>query len=171
MQNKMTATAERDNAATKRKGGKTSFARKLRAEETEEEYFLWRDLRGRRLNGYKFTRQIPLGTYIVDFLCRDHRLVVELDGGQHGESLPDDLRTEWLNERGYSVLRFWNNEVRFERTPVLETILSVLEGRISWAREALRYSPALPPHPALSPGGEEESPLSPRTTTTLRGIV
>jgi very-short-patch-repair endonuclease len=144
---------ERNNAVTKRLEGKTAFARKLRVDETEEEYFLWSDLRGRRLNGYKFARQIPLGSYIVDFLCRDARLIVELDGGQHGESSYDDERTAWLNQQGYSVIRFWNNEVRLERTAVLETILAVLEGRIFEAREDIRYSPGGAPSPCPLPEG------------------
>jgi very-short-patch-repair endonuclease len=144
---------ERNNAVTKRLAGKTAFARKLRVEETEEEYFLWSDLRGRRLNGHKFTRQIPLGPYVVDFLCRDTRLVVELDGGQHSESGYDDERTKWLNSQGYSVIRFWNNEVRFERTAVLETILAALEGRIFVARDDIRYSPGGAPSPCPLPEG------------------
>jgi very-short-patch-repair endonuclease len=144
---------ERNNAVTKRLAGKTAFARKLRVEETEEEYFLWSDLRGRRLNGYKFARQIPLGPYIADFLCRDTRLVVELDGGQHSENSYDGERTAWLNNQGYSVIRFWNNEVRFERTAVLETILAVLEGRILEARDDIRYSPGGAPSPCPLPEG------------------
>jgi very-short-patch-repair endonuclease len=146
---------------TKRRPGKTVFARTLRADETEEEYFLWSDLRNRRLNGHKFARQIPLGSFVVDFLCREKHLVIELDGGQHCESEHDTRRTKWLNVNGYSVIRFWNNEVRLEREAVLETILAVLEGRISVACDAIRYSPCLrpstacsPPHPALSPRGE-----------------
>ena len=132
---------------TKRRPGKTAFARKLRVEETEEEYFLWSDLRNRRLNGYKFARQIPLGPYLVDFLCREQRLIVELDGGQHSENSADLKRTQWLNANSYSVIRFWNHEVRFERTAVLETILGVLEGRIFEACEAIRFSPAHSPSP------------------------
>jgi very-short-patch-repair endonuclease len=144
---------ERNNAVTKRLAGKTAFARKLRIDETGEEYFLWSDLRGRRLNGYKFARQIPLRPYIVDFLNRDARLIVELDGGQHGENSYDGERTKWLNSQGYSVIRFWNNEVRFERTAVLETILAVLEGRIIEARDDIRYSPAGAPSPCPLPEG------------------
>jgi very-short-patch-repair endonuclease len=147
-------TAEEwNNAVTKRLAGKTAFARKLRVEETEEEYFLWSDLRGRRLNGYKFARQIPLGPYIADFLCRDARLIVELDGGQHSENNYDSARTKWLNQQGYSVIRFWNNEVRFERAAVLETILAVLEGRIFEARHDIRYSPGGAPSPCPLPEG------------------
>jgi very-short-patch-repair endonuclease len=145
---------------TKRRAGKTAFARKLRTAETKEEYYLWFDLRNRRLNGYKFARQIPLGPFVVDFLCREKHLVVELDGGQHCESPNDARRTKWLNANGYSVIRFWNYEVRFEREAVLETILAVLDGRVFETCNSIRYSTAPPPHPALSPRGEEELKLA-----------
>ena len=128
---------------TKRLTGKTAFARSLRSNETEEEYFLWSDLRNRRLNGFKFARQIPIGPYVADFICRERHLIVELDGGQHSEKDQDRKRTEWLNANGYSVIRFWNNEVRFERTAVLETILAALEGLIFGKDEAIRFSPAI----------------------------
>jgi very-short-patch-repair endonuclease len=125
-----------------RKPGATARARILRANDTEPEYRLWSDLRGRRLNGHKFSRQIPLGPYIVDFACREKNLVVELDGAQHVESQLDEIRTEWLNANGYSVLRFWNDEVLKERRAVLETILAVLEGRIFERCDTLRFYPA-----------------------------
>lgn len=133
---------------TKRRAGATTRARKLRAEDTEPEYRLWSDLRGRRLNGFKFVRQIPLGPYIVDFLCRDQKLVVELDGAQHSGSASDVARTRWLNRSGYSVIRFWNDEVLRERTAVLETILAVLEGKLVAPSPDLRFAPA-----TLSPRG------------------
>jgi very-short-patch-repair endonuclease len=127
---------------TKRLPGRTSRARSLRANDTEAEYRLWSDLRNRRLNGYKFSRQIPLGSYIVDFLCREQRLVVELDGSQHAENERDDRRTDWLNRQGYSVLRFWNAEVLQERSAVLDTILAVLEGQLVERCDTIRFSPA-----------------------------
>jgi Uncharacterized protein conserved in bacteria len=127
---------------TKRRAGKTARARTLRRDETEAEYRLWSELRGRHLNGHKFARQIPLGPFIVDFLCRERRLIVELDGGQHAESADDVRRTAWLNEQGYGVLRFWNHEVLQERRAVLDTILAVLEGEIADRCETLRFYPA-----------------------------
>lgn len=133
---------------TKRRDGATQRARKLRLEETEPEYRLWSDLRARRLNGFKFVRQIPLGPYIVDFLCREQMLVVELDGGQHCESEYDARRTAWLNAQGYSVIRFWNDEVLRERRAVLETILAALEGEPLSPSPDLRFAPA-----TLSPLG------------------
>ncbi|MFL0691392.1 MAG: endonuclease domain-containing protein [Agrobacterium tumefaciens] len=128
---------------TKRLPGRTSKARELRANDTEAEYRLWSDLRNRRLNGYKFSRQIPLGPYIVDFVCREQSLIVELDGSQHAESTHDERRTEWLNQQGYSVLRFWNAEILQERRAVLETILAVLQGQIVERCDAIRFSPVL----------------------------
>jgi very-short-patch-repair endonuclease len=132
---------------THRLAHKTAFARKLRDNETEEEWFLWSDIKDRRLQGHKFVRQIPLGPYVVDFLCRRLHLVVELDGVQHAESRYDVDRTAWLNRNGYSVLRYWNDEIRNEREAVLETILGVLEGRIFEACDVLRFSPAHSPSP------------------------
>ena len=127
---------------TKRRPGKTDQARSLRQNETEAEFRLWSDLRNRQLNGYKFSRQVPLGVYVADFVCRERHLIVELDGSQHAESIADEVRTRWLNDNGYSVLRFWNDEVLKERRAVLETILAVLEGQIVQECEAIRFSPA-----------------------------
>lgn len=72
--------------AAKRQPGKTTQARKLRRDETDAEYRLWYELKGRRLNGFKFSRQVPLGAYIADFVCREKMLIVELDGSQHASS-------------------------------------------------------------------------------------
>lgn len=134
--------------AAKRKPGATERARLLRTNDTEPEYRLWGELRARRLNGHKFVRQIPLGPYVVDFLCRERRLVLELDGAQHSGSRADVRRDRWLNQQGYSVLRFWNHEVLQERRAVLETLLAVLEGEISAPSPGLRFAPA-----TLSPVG------------------
>ncbi|THV21647.1 endonuclease domain-containing protein [Peteryoungia ipomoeae] len=128
---------------TKRLPGRTSKARSLRTNDTEAEYRLWGDIRNRQLNGYKFSRQIPIGVYIVDFVCREQRLVIELDGSQHAERERDLVRTEWLNQQGYSVLRFWNAEVLQERSAVLDTILAVLQGQIVERCDAIRFSPAI----------------------------
>ena len=133
---------------TKRQALATARARALRIDDTEPEYRFWGELRGRRLNGHKFVRQVPLGPYIVDFLCRKNLLVVELDGGQHSQSERDVKRDRWLNERGYSVIRFWNDEVLRERRAVLDTLLAVLEGRVRAPSPGLRFAPA-----TLSPAG------------------
>ncbi|WP_411966542.1 endonuclease domain-containing protein [Mesorhizobium sp. ES1-3] len=133
---------------TKRKVGATERARRLRVDETEAEYRLWGELRGRHLNGYKFVRQVPLGPFIADFVCRENGLIVELDGSQHADSPADAVRTAWLNGQGYSVLRFWNHEVLAERRAVLDTILACLDGKISTPSPDLRFAPA-----TLSPLG------------------
>ncbi len=127
----------------------TERARLLRREETDAEYRLWGELRNRSLNGYKFVRQMPIGPFFADFACRQRFLVLELDGSQHAESVADTERTRFLNARGYSVLRFWNDEVLREREEVLETILAALEGGLA-PSPGLRFAPA-----TLSPRGEE----------------
>lgn len=87
-------------------------ARQLRKKPTDAELRLWSAIRRRQLDGLRFRRQVPLGAFIVDFACYDARLVIELDGGQHVESGDDDAaRTQWLESRGFQVLRFWNDEV------------------------------------------------------------
>ncbi len=84
----------------------------LRREMTDAEKLLWRHLRLRQFAGYKFRRQHPLGNYIVDFVCLEAALVLEVDGGQHAESADNDaIRTQWLEANGLHVMRFWNNEV------------------------------------------------------------
>ena len=106
----------------------TKRARALRKRPTEAELLLWRHLRYRQLNGHRFRRQHPIGKYIVDFACFERRLVIELDGGQHaGQKTYDATRTDWLRERGYKVLRFWNNQVMQEIDAVKFAILQALE--------------------------------------------
>ncbi|HET6553529.1 MAG TPA: endonuclease domain-containing protein [Dyella sp.] len=102
-------------------------ARKLRIEQTDAEQLLWHRLRNRRLQGWKFRRQHEIGPCIADFVCPDADLIVELDGGQHGEQvIYDERRTLELQVMGYSVLRFWNNEVLKNMEGVLEVILEAL---------------------------------------------
>ncbi|MCO6392188.1 DUF559 domain-containing protein [Aliihoeflea aestuarii] len=129
---------------TRRREGATGRARLLRDDETDAEMRLWRELRNRRLNGFKFARQVPLGPYFADFVCCEVKLVGEVDGSQHAESVHDERRTLFLNGAGYSVLRFWNGEVLQEREAVLDTILAALEGRLnpSPGRFAATLSPA-----------------------------
>lgn len=103
-------------------------ARDLRKSRTPAAERLWYFLRNRRLNGYKFIREYIIGQYIVDFVCREQKLIIEVDGGQHMEAMEyDKLRTEHLQAEGYSVLRFWNNEVLNHTNEVLETILKAIE--------------------------------------------
>ena len=89
---------------------------------------LWNLVRDRRLLGYKFRRQVPVGKYVADFLCLERKLIVELDGGQHHEQKSYDAdRTRWLQSEGFRVMRFWNNELLEETNGVLEKILLALE--------------------------------------------
>ena len=106
-------------------------AKALRKEMTDAEMRLWYHLRAGRFEGYKFRRQVPLGAYVVDFLCERARVVVEVDGGQHAERVEADAaRTDWLEQQGYRVLRFWNNEVLTNMNGVLETLSPALsQGR------------------------------------------
>jgi very-short-patch-repair endonuclease len=105
---------------------KIATARFLRSRSTDAETKLWNRLRGRSINGYKFVRQEPVGPYIVDFICRERRLIVEVDGGQHATDPQDAVRDKWLRDHRYQVLRFWNNEVLGNIDGVLESIASAL---------------------------------------------
>lgn len=99
------------------------FARSLRRRMTDAEQRLWYHLRARRLGGYKFRRQHVVGPYVVDFVCMEAMLVVEVDGGQHAEEVDRDAwRTRCLEDRGYRVLRFWNDDVLVKTGAVLERI-------------------------------------------------
>lgn len=103
------------------------FTRHLRRNPTEAELRLSYFLKARRLRGFKFRRQFPIGDYIADFCCYERRLVVELDGGQHqSRQRQDRLRTEFINGERFRVLRFWNPEVLSEVVRVLEVILEAL---------------------------------------------
>jgi len=87
-------------------------AREMRRSPTDAETRLWNQLRRRQVAGVRFRRQVPLGPFIVDFMCPSHRLIIEVDGGQHAERAGyDQERTVWLEARGFTVLRFWNNDV------------------------------------------------------------
>lgn len=104
------------------------YAKQLRRELTMEERHLWYLLRGRRFSRYKFRRQHPVGHYILDFACCEARLAIELDGGQHDEKQDyDEQRSLWLNQKGWYVIRFWNNELWNNEEAVLEKILETLQ--------------------------------------------
>ena len=103
-------------------------AKRMRSAPTDAEALLWRHIRGKRFSGFKFRRQQPIGPYIVDFVCLDRKLVIEADGGQHGDAIAyDTVRTAWLEAQGFRVLRFWNNDVLLQPEAVLDTILSALK--------------------------------------------
>ena len=102
-------------------------ARKLREQMTDAEVRLWFRLRANHMGGHHFRRQVPVGPYVVDFLCVKAQLVIEVDGSQH-QTAPsrDEERTAWLRSRGLRVLRFWNNDVLQQTESVLEKIRLVL---------------------------------------------
>jgi len=93
---------------------------------TDAERALWRILRGRHLEGYRFRRQEPIDHYIVDFICFEARLIIEVDGGQHAESYADKKRDAHLEWRGFRVLRFWNSDVLTNYDGVCRAILEAL---------------------------------------------
>jgi very-short-patch-repair endonuclease len=104
-------------------------AKALRREMTEAERRLWAMLRGHRLAKLPFHRQSPLGPYIVDFVCHELRLVIEIDGGQHAIEAAKDLkRDDWLRSKEYRVLRFWNPDIFENRDSVLQVILDAIPG-------------------------------------------
>ena len=105
-------------------------AKEMRSNMTPAETKMWRILRGKRFQNLKFKRQVLIGNYIVDFLCEDKKIIIEIDGGQHNEELniqSDKNRTRYLENNGYKVLRFWNNEIDNNIEGVYETILREIE--------------------------------------------
>ena len=110
------------------RSGNIAKARTLRKKSTDAERLLWKHLRMRQLSAYKFRRQQPIGSYIIDFVCLEKKLIIELDGGQHTEqSAYDEERSAWLQERGYRVLRFWNHELLRAPEVVLSNISQEIE--------------------------------------------
>lgn len=115
----------------------TTRARELRSNMTDAEHLLWQRLRQRQLHGHKFRRQMPIGPYIADFVCLEARLIVELDGSQHQEQHGyDQQRDDWLQQQGFQILRFWNNDV-----------FNNIEGVLTVILERLGGDSAVPPHP------------------------
>jgi very-short-patch-repair endonuclease len=122
-----------------------STARKLRTRLTDAEQKLWHHIRGRQIMCHKFRRQAPIGKYVVDFVCFEQKLILELDGGQHAVHQEyDNIRTEWLGTQGFKVIRFWNHDVMNNIEGVKEVIVLNLTT----------------PHPDLPPqvGKEKEGP-------------
>ncbi|MEO6013191.1 MAG: endonuclease domain-containing protein [Devosia sp.] len=130
-----------------------TFAKTLRRNQTDAEQRMWRLLRDRRLDGFKFRRQVPVGPYIADFLCFDARLIVELDGSQHADSRRDKVRDRWLMDDGYRVLRIWNNELSGNRSGVLESVWSALQASKTPSSVSAARS-------RLLPRGEKEVPTA-----------
>jgi very-short-patch-repair endonuclease len=118
------------------------FAKYLRIHQTDAERMVWKHLRNRRFEGYKFRRQVSLGPHVVDFICFEANLIIEVDGGQHSEQRgKDETRTQWLRSQGFTVLRIWNHDVLTQIQSVLEAIKIKLD-----------LSPSPPPSPARGEG-------------------
>ena len=114
-------------------------ARELRRNLTDTERLIWSKLRRRQFAGYKFRRQVPIGPYIVDFVCFEQKFVIELDGGQHTlQSGYDTARTRWLEAQGYRVMRFWNHDVLEDDDSVDEAIWIALTGTSPYGGPPLR---------------------------------
>jgi very-short-patch-repair endonuclease len=114
----------------------TKLARALRHNESDAERNLWSRIRNSRLEGVKFRRQQPIGNYIVDFVSFEKKIIVEVDGGQHNDSIKiisDKQRTAYLEGKGYRIIRFWNNDVLENIDGVLMKIQETLnvEGKQS----------------------------------------
>lgn len=102
-------------------------AQRLRQDQTDAEAKLWSRIRNRQLNGHKFRRQVPIERFVVDFVCYEARLIIEVDCGQHDEQAEQDARrAQILEDAGFQMIRFWNNEVLGNCEGVLETIAAVL---------------------------------------------
>jgi very-short-patch-repair endonuclease len=112
------------------------FAKALRKNMTEAEHLLWLHLRAHRLYNQKFRRQRPIGSYIVDFVHFGARVIIEADGGQHNGSGNDAVRDAWLRSQGFTVLRFWNNDILQNTEAVLEAVLN----------EVAKFTPSPRPH-------------------------
>ena len=152
---------------------KRRFAKVLRTNATEAEIALWRLLRSRRLADMKFRRQVPIGPWILDFVSFEHRLIVEADGSQHIESERDLRRDLDLNERGFEILRFWNNDILARPARVVEAIFQKLiaapspqpsptrgegAGSALARRSGLPFPQAMPSHRELEEGGSRSKP-------------
>jgi very-short-patch-repair endonuclease len=116
------------------------FSTSLRKQPTDAERLLWQRIRGEQL-GVRFRRQHPFLNYVLDFVCLERKLVIEVDGGQHAESFSDEKRDGDLRAVGFRILRFWNNEVLAQTDAVLEKIVSEL-------------TPSPPPPPPLKGRGD-----------------
>ena len=120
------------------------IAKTLRKRLTDAEQLLWKHLRAKQIEGLKFRRQEPIGNYIVDFVCYERGIIIEVDGGQHAiEKEKDEERDNWLKREGFKVLRFWNNEVLTNSKGVLDVI----------REECLNHPPLTPPIKGGETGG------------------
>ncbi len=144
-----------------------AFARHMRHDPTEAERILWLALRGRRFLAWKFRRQVPVGSYIADFLCFEARLIVEVDGGQHAESPRDVERDHWFAENGFRVLRLWNHEVMTSKQAALDAVYAALSVVATEGGAVRKHrTPSSAPSGHLLPRGEKgEAAARPKDST------
>ncbi|MGF9756964.1 DUF559 domain-containing protein [Microvirga sp. 0TCS3.31] len=134
----------------------TSRSRALRQGSTDAEKALWRALKRIPVYGTHFRRQVPIGPYVADFACLKARLLVELDGSHHSHddiATKDEIRTRWLENEGYRVVRFWNTELSENMNGVLDTIYAALYGSPQSEAAALPTPPRPDGRPSPSRGG------------------
>ncbi len=103
----------------------------MRRDPTDAEAKLWMLLRNRRFAQFKFRRQLPLGDYVVDFVCLSHKLIIEADGSQHADSPRDTIRDTYLRAQGFRLLRIWNNDILARTNSVADTIWATLQDEAS----------------------------------------
>jgi very-short-patch-repair endonuclease len=130
--------------------GQRDFARRLRTAMTDAERRLWSVLRCRQFKGFKFRRQAAIGRYVVDLVCFERKLIIELDGGQHNQASVrdyDGTRTDWLMSQGFHILRFWNHDVFESADSVSDVIWKTLA--------EVERTAAPPPSPTLPTKGRE----------------
>jgi very-short-patch-repair endonuclease len=132
-------------------------ARRLRKKATYAEIKLWRHLRQVPMLGSHFRRQVPIGPYVADFACMASKLLIEVDGGQHGEGVNakrDEVRTRWLDAEGYRVIRFWNNDIINNIAGVMEVIYAAVYGASDAEPTHLKHERRRPP----AVGGDHPTP-------------
>ncbi|MEO8602387.1 MAG: endonuclease domain-containing protein [bacterium] len=137
----------------------------MRRNLTDAERRVWNRLRARELRDLKFRRQVPIGRYIVDFCCFDHKVVIELDGGQHADRVDKDAeRTEFLQRSGYRVVRFWNHDVMSD----IDAVLLAIDEFIGTPHPLPAGEGIEPVAPVQGTPGSASPPLSPRSAVSRR---
>ncbi|MBO9714607.1 MAG: DUF559 domain-containing protein [Sphingomonas sp.] len=126
----------------------------MRRNQTDAEAALWRLLRNKRLLGWKFKRQQPIGPYVADFVCLSARLIVEADGSQHLDSAHDAKRDRWLESQGFRLLRLWNHEILTNSDGALSAILVSLQAAAGPSRPG-GGRPSPQPSPARGEGVQD----------------
>ncbi len=121
-----------------------ALQKKLRTHMTNTETRLWQRLRARQNAGFKFRRQHPFLDYVLDFVCLERRLILEVDGGQHQDCEADRARDRRLQEAGFFIMRFWNNQVLQETDAVVEAIWTALQEESGEGASLMTPSPPRP---------------------------